>query len=96
LRSLIGEEVSQLLEAKDLVKEEGCDEGAEGGASNRHKTGARLCGICRKSGYNAGTCLEAEDIDDSSNSAILNSIECFFRVSGKDLKLDDGEKWPGR
>jgi hypothetical protein len=75
---LTGEEASQLLVERGVVKEKGRDGGAEGGPSKRHKTSARLCGICRKSGHNARTCSEAEDIDDSLNSDMLDSIECFF------------------
>jgi hypothetical protein len=63
---------------KGVVKEEGRDEGAEGGPSKQHKTGARLCGICRKSGHNARTCPEADDIVEASNSDVLDSIECIF------------------
>jgi hypothetical protein len=45
---LTGEKASQLLVEKGVVKEEGRDEGAEGGPLKQHKTGVRLCGICRK------------------------------------------------
>jgi hypothetical protein len=75
---LTSETASRLLVEKGVVKEEGREEGAEGGPSKRHKTGARLCGICRKSGHNTETCPEAEDIDGSSNHDILDSIECVF------------------
>jgi hypothetical protein len=75
---IAGEKASQLLVDQGVVKEEGRDEGAEGGQSKQHKTGERLCGICRKSGHNVRTCPEAEDIDGSSNSDILDSIECVF------------------
>ncbi|EGU73395.1 hypothetical protein FOXB_16095, partial [Fusarium oxysporum f. sp. conglutinans Fo5176] len=73
-----GEKASQLLVKKSIVEEEGRDEGAGGGPSKRHQTGARLCGICRKSGHNARTCPEAEYIDEASNHGILDSIECVF------------------
>ncbi|CVL09140.1 related to transposase [Fusarium mangiferae] len=68
---LTGEQASRLLVEKGVVKEEGRDEGAEGGPSKRHQTGARLCGICRKSGHNARTCPEGEDIDEASNHDIF-------------------------
>ncbi|KAF6517708.1 hypothetical protein HZS61_003269 [Fusarium oxysporum f. sp. conglutinans] len=75
---LTGKKASQFLVKKGVVEEEGRDEGAGGGPSKRHQTGARLCGICRKSGHNARTCPEAEDIDEASNHGILDSIECVF------------------
>ena len=77
-RPLSGEKAGQLLVEKAVLKEEGHDEGAKEGPSKRHKTGARLCGICGKSGHNARTCSEAEDVDGSSTSEVLDSIECYF------------------
>jgi hypothetical protein len=76
--SLTDEEASQLLVEKGVVKEEGRDEGAEGGPSKQHKTGAQLCDICRKSGHNARTYPEADDIVEASNSDVFDSIECIF------------------
>jgi hypothetical protein len=76
---LTGEEASQLLVEKGVMKGEGRDKGVEGGPSKQHKMGARLCGICRKSGHSARTCPEAEVIDEASNSDVLDSIECIFR-----------------
>jgi hypothetical protein len=75
---LTGEKASQLLVEKGVVEEEGHDKGVEEGSSKRRKTGARLCGICRKAGHNARTCVEAEDIDGLSDSDVLDSIECFL------------------
>jgi hypothetical protein len=72
---LTDEKASQLLVEKGVVKEERRDEGAEGGPSKQHKTGAWLCGICRKRVHSARTCPEAEDIHGSSNHDILDSIE---------------------
>ena len=70
---LTGEEASQLLVEKGVLEHEGRDEGAGEGSSKRRKTGARLCSICRKPGHNARTCLEAVDIDSSSDSDLLQS-----------------------
>jgi hypothetical protein len=61
-----------------MLKEEGHDEGANKGPSKQHKTGARLCSICRKSIHNARTCSEAEEVDGSSTSEVLDSTECYF------------------
>jgi hypothetical protein len=65
---LTGEEASQLLVEKGVVEQEGRDEGAGEGSSKRRKTGARLCGICRKPGHNARTCPEAVDVGSLSDS----------------------------
>jgi hypothetical protein len=78
LGPLSGEKASQSLVEKGVLKEEGRDEGAEEGPSKRHKTAARLRGICRKSSHNARTCPDAEDKDVSSNSDVLGSIECYL------------------
>ncbi len=75
---LTGEEASKLLAEKGVAEEDGRDEVVEGGSSKRRKMGARLCGICRKTGHNARTCSEAEDMDDLSDSVVLDSIECSW------------------
>jgi hypothetical protein len=53
---------------KGVVKEGGYVEEENEGSSKRRRTGSRLCGICRKAGHNARTCLEVEEIDSSSES----------------------------
>jgi hypothetical protein len=60
---LTGKQGSQLLAEKGVVEQEGRDEGTGEGSSKRRKTGARLCGICRKPGHNARSCPEAADVD---------------------------------
>lgn len=65
---LTGKKASELLVEKGVVEQEGYDKGAGEGLSKRRKIGVRLCGICRKAGYNARTCSEAEDIVDLSDS----------------------------
>ena len=71
---LTGKEASQLLVEKGVIEQEGHDEGVGEGSLKRRKIGARLCGICRKTGHNARTCPEAADADSSldSNSVELN------------------------
>jgi hypothetical protein len=71
---LTGKEASQLLVEKGVIDQEGRDEGVGEGSLKRRKIGARLCGICRKTGHNARTCPEAADADSSldSNSVELN------------------------
>lgn len=50
---------------KGVVEEEERAEEENEGPSKRRRTGLRLCGICRKTGHNARTCLEAGEIDSS-------------------------------
>jgi hypothetical protein len=53
---------------KSVVEEEGRVEEENEGPSKRRRTGSRLCGIYRKAGHNARTCLTAREIDSSSDS----------------------------
>lgn len=69
-RPLTGQEASQLLVEKGVVEEEACDKGPEEGSSKRRRRTLRLCSICRKSGHNARTCPEAEDMSTSSESEL--------------------------
>jgi FtsZ-binding cell division protein ZapB len=67
---LTGEEASQLLVEKGIIEEERRDEGREEGSAKRRQGGKRLCSICRKTGHNARTCIEDEEIDSSADSSI--------------------------
>ena len=51
-----------VVEVKERVKEE------NGGLSKRRRTGIRLCGICRKTGYNTRTCPDTGAINSLSDS----------------------------
>jgi hypothetical protein len=53
---------------KGVVKEEERVEEENRRLPKRRRTGARLCSICRKTGYNIRICLEAGLIDSLSNS----------------------------
>ena len=53
---------------KGVVEEEERVKGENEGSSKRRQTGSRLCGICRKTGHNVRTCLEAGQTDSSSES----------------------------
>ena len=56
------------MEERGVVEEEERVEEENGGPSKRRRTGARLCGICRKTGHNVKTCLDAGAIDSSNDS----------------------------
>ena len=53
---------------KGVVEEEERVEGENEGSAKRRRIGSRLCGICRKTGHNARTCLEAGAAFSSSDS----------------------------
>jgi len=56
------------MEEKGMVKVEERVKEENGGLSKRRRTGTRLCGICRKTGYNVRTCPDAGAIDSLSDS----------------------------
>ncbi len=51
-----------------MVEEEERVKGENEGSLKRRRTDSRLCSICRKTGHNARTCLEARETDSSSDS----------------------------
>lgn len=61
-------DAQNVLAEKGVIDEESGEEGNNGGPSKRRRTGARQCGICRKTGHNARTCPEAEEMDSNSYS----------------------------
>jgi hypothetical protein len=63
-----GSQAREIMAEKGVVEEEGRVEGENEGSSKRRRTGSRLCSICRKTGHNARTCLEAGETDSSSES----------------------------
>lgn len=63
-----GLQAREIMAEKGVVEEDGRVEEENGGPSKRRRTTSRLCGICRKPGHNARTCLEAEEIDSSSEA----------------------------
>ena len=71
---LSGQDATKRLVERGIAKEEGRDEEENGRSSKRHRSGGRLCGICRKAGHNARTCPDSEDIDEQSDS---DCIECI-------------------
>ena len=56
------------MEEKGVVKVEERVEEENGGLSKRRRTGTRLCGIYRKTGYNVRIYLDAKAINSLSNS----------------------------
>lgn len=62
-----GSQARAIMAEKGVVEEEGRVEEENEGLSKRRRTGSRLCGICRKTGYNERACQEAREINDSSD-----------------------------
>jgi len=56
------------MEEKGMVKVEERVKEENGGLFKRRRTGIRLCGICRKTGYNVRIYLDVGAIDSLSDS----------------------------
>lgn len=67
-------DAQNVLAEKGVVDEKSGEQGENDGPSKRRRTGARQCGICRKTGHNARTCPEAEEIDSDNHSEYMQSI----------------------
>jgi hypothetical protein len=63
-----GSQAREIMVEKGVVEVEERVEEENGGPSKKRRTGARHCGICRKTGHNARTCPDAGSIDSSSDS----------------------------
>ena len=59
---LTGSQAREIMTGRGLIEEGGRDEGMGEGSPKRCQTGTRLCSKCRKTGHNARTCPEAEEI----------------------------------
>jgi hypothetical protein len=67
---LTGLPAKEIITGWGLIEEGGCDEGTGEGSPKRHQIGIRLCSKCCKTGHNARTCPEAEEI---ANLSISNN-----------------------
>ncbi|KAK1853028.1 transposase [Colletotrichum chrysophilum] len=66
--ALDGSQAREIMTEKGIIEEEGCEEEKNEGSSKRRRTSLRHCGICRKTGHNARTCPETEEISNLSDS----------------------------